>query len=78
MPPKKHPLRRAKRTPKGTRIDVSRAEFDRVLDILKERGPILTGLRKDLDIQFKRIAQMQAELDVVRQMLAESPLRKIR
>ena len=78
MPTKKRSLRRAKRTPKAKRMDVSRAEFDKVLDILRERGPILTGLRKDLDIQFKRIAQMQAELDVVRQMLAESPLRKSR
>ena len=78
MPAKQRPLRRAKRTPKERRIDVSRAEFDKVLDILKERGAILIGLRKDLDIQFKRIAQMQAELDVVRQVLAEHQLRKIR
>jgi hypothetical protein len=78
MPTKQRPLRRAKRTPKGRRINVSRAEFDKVLDILKERGAILIGLRKDLDIQFKRIAQMQAELDVVRQLLAEQQLRKVR
>jgi hypothetical protein len=78
MPAKKRPLRRAKRIPKGKRLDVSRAEFDRVIDLLNERGDIINGLRKDLDIQFKRIAQIQAELDVVRQMFEESALRKIR
>jgi hypothetical protein len=78
MPTQKRPLRRAKHTPKGRRTDVSQAEFDKVLEILKERGPILIGLRKDLDIQFKRIAQMQAELDLLRQTLAASQLRKIR
>jgi hypothetical protein len=78
MPTQKRPLRRAKRIPKGKRIGVSRTEFDRVIDMLNERGDIINTLRKDLDIQFKRIAQMQAELDVVRQLLEESPLRKVR
>ena len=79
MPTNQRPLRRrAKRIPKGKRIDVSRAEFDRVIETLKERGVLINSLRKDLDIQFKRIAQMQAELDMVRQMLADSPLRKTR
>ncbi len=78
MPPKKRPLRRAKRIPKGKRLDVSRAEFDKVIDVLNDRGNIINGLRRDLDIQFKRIAQMQAELDLVRQVLEESSLRKVR
>ena len=51
------------RVPKSKRVDVTRAEFDRVIDLLNERGQILNDLRHDLDIQFKRIAAMQAELD---------------
>jgi hypothetical protein len=77
MPTKKRPLRSGKRIPTRKRTAVSRAEFNTVLDILKERGVILNGLRKDLDIQFKRIAQMQAELDLVHQMLGESSPRKV-
>ncbi len=69
MPKQSRSLRPVKRIPKGRRIDVSRAEFDKVIDLLNVRGDILNGLRKDLDIQFKRIAQMQAELDMLRQML---------
>jgi hypothetical protein len=78
MPKKLRSLRRAKRIPKGRRIDVSRAEFDKVIDILNERADIMNGLRKDLDIQFQRIAQIQVELDVLRQMLEASSARKLR
>jgi hypothetical protein len=51
------------RVPKTKRVDVTRAEFDHVIDLLNERGHILNNLRHDLDIQFKRIAAMQAEID---------------
>jgi hypothetical protein len=63
--------------PKGTRA-VTRAEFNRVIGILNERGEILTDIRRTLDIQFKRIAQLQAELDMVRQAQARSAVRKPR
>ena len=57
-----------------------RAEFDRVIDILNERGEILKEyrlvlddhrssleqMRRDLDIQFKRIAQLQGQLDLIK------------
>jgi hypothetical protein len=53
---------------RGTRI--RREEFNRVVEMLNERGQILgqvgatvEQLRRDLDIQFQRIAQIQAELD---------------
>jgi len=45
------------------RIDVTRAEFNRVIDLLNERGQILNDLRHNQDVQFRRIAQLQAELD---------------
>jgi hypothetical protein len=65
------------RIPKGRRAAVARAEFNRVIDILNERGEILKDyraalddyqttldrIRRDLDIQFERIAQLQREVD---------------
>lgn len=53
-----------------TRIDVRRGEFDRLIRILNERNAMLNalrdavqGLERASEVQFKRIAQMQAELD---------------
>jgi len=57
------PAKRARRIPRMQRIDVTRAEFNRVIDLLNERGQILNDLRHNQDVQFRRIAQLQAELD---------------
>jgi hypothetical protein len=61
------------RIPKSRRFDVSRNEFNHVIDLLNKRGEILQEyrlsldqMRRDLDIQFKRIAQLQFELDQVK------------
>jgi hypothetical protein len=58
------------RIPKGRQLDVTRAEFNRVIEILNRRGEIieeygglLEQIRRDLDVQFKRTAQLQAEVD---------------
>jgi len=56
-------IRRFPRIPKPRRSSVSRAEFDHVIEILNERGRILDDIRHNLDLQFHRIAQMQAQLD---------------
>lgn len=72
------PLRKARRIPKGNRRGVSRAEFDRVIDILNERGELLNDICRTLDIQFKRIAQIQAELDGVRRAWEASTARRRR
>jgi hypothetical protein len=65
----KKPRRRrageAKRIPLRKRMDVTRAEFNEVIAQLNERGEILNDLRRNQDIQFQRIAQLQAELDLV-------------
>ena len=52
------------------RVDVTRGEYNALVDILNERRIILNGLREAVDelrtisdVQFKRIAQMQAEMD---------------
>jgi hypothetical protein len=65
--------RRLPRIRKSRRVDVTRAEFDRVIDLLNKRGEIVDQMRRDLeavddvrrdlDVQFKRIAQLQEEVD---------------
>jgi predicted nucleic acid-binding Zn-ribbon protein len=62
------------RIPRMRRIDVNRDEFDRVAAIVAERAAILSALQHDLDIQFKRIAQLQSELEQLqrRMELAEA------
>src|SRR5207249_3138316 len=52
------------------RMDVRRAEYNYIIDVLNERKIILNRLREGLerleqtaDIQFKRIAQIQVDLD---------------
>jgi integrase len=66
--------KRVRRAP-ASRIDVTRAEFNRMIDTLNERNVVLNALRDALhelqrasDVQFKRIAQIQAELDEVRRV----------
>ena len=73
MPIKRRPRQTIPRIPKSRRFDVSRGEFNHVIDLLNKRGKILQEhrvsldqMRRDLDIQFKRIAQLQSELDRVK------------
>jgi hypothetical protein len=53
---------------------VTRGEYNRIIDILNERAVILnefrdaiSALQQDSEIQFKRTAQMQADLDQIKQ-----------
>ena len=62
---------RVRRIPKGHRVDVTRGEFDRIIDLLNERGEILNNIIRNQDIQFQRIAQIQAELDQIRRAWAK-------
>jgi len=48
------------------RVDVTRQEYNEIVDILNTRGEIMEGLRRELETQFKRMAQIQSELDEVR------------
>ena len=59
-------VRRAQRIPVGKQVDVTRDEFDRVIAMLNERGSIMNDLAHNQDVQFKRIAQLQAELDLIK------------
>jgi hypothetical protein len=64
------------RSPALGRKDVTRAEHNRIIDTLNERKKILDALgdainqlRHQNDVQFKRIAQLQAEVDRLLQAL---------
>jgi len=72
---------RIPRIPKARQTGVSRDEFNRVIEMLNQRGKVLeeygnalTTIRRDLDVQFRRIAQLQAELDQIKQAWAKMAL----
>lgn len=57
-----------------SRKDVTRGEYNRIIDTLNERAIILNEFRNAInalqqasDVQFKRIAQLQAEVDHIKQ-----------
>ena len=60
-----------------TRRDVTRSEYNRILDSLNARNAILNGLREGLErvqhdnaVQFTRIAQLQADVDALKKCRA--------
>jgi hypothetical protein len=57
---------KVRRIPKGRQLDVRRDEFNKVIDVLNERGEILKNILRTQEIQFQRIAQLQADLDIIR------------
>jgi hypothetical protein len=67
MPVKAH--RRIPRILKGRRVDVRRDEFNQLVDLLNERGNVLNLLIREQQIQFQRIAQLQAQLDLLKREL---------
>jgi hypothetical protein len=70
-PPRR--VARAKPIPLSRRVDVTRAEFNRVIALLNERSALINDLRYNQEIQFKRIAQLQAELDLFRRAAGREP-----
>ena len=70
--------RKLTRIPKARRVDVSRGEFNRVVETVNRSTAIhehhetrLLALHRDLDIQFRRIAQLQQELDDLKRAVAK-------
>ena len=57
---------RVKRIRVRKRPDVSRAEFNRLVDLLNERSTIINDMRDNQEIQFRRLAQLQAEVDLLK------------
>jgi hypothetical protein len=80
MPAKASKLRSLPRISKTRRSAVTRTDYDRVVDMLNERGEILAAYRaaldehrahleqidREQDTQLKRIAQLQADVDRLR------------
>src|SRR3954469_16153218 len=71
-------IRKVRPVPKSRRVDVTRAEFDRVIDLLNERGAITNAIRehverntRELDVQFTRLAQIQVDLDSLKRAFAK-------
>ena len=60
--------RRRARKPerRRSRVDVTRAEFVRSCGEQHEDRAELTRLRHDVDVQFLRTAQIQADLDAIK------------
>ncbi len=58
--------RKVKAIVKGRRVGISRVEFNGLIDLLNERGETLNNLVRNQDIQFQRIAQLQAEVDLLK------------
>jgi hypothetical protein len=71
----------SRRIPKARRVtrsrmsrkDVTRGEYNRIIDTLNERNVILNALREAIErlehgyaVQFKRTAQIQADLDEIK------------
>jgi hypothetical protein len=78
------PIPKARSVPRPplTRADVTRAEFNRIIDILNARNVILNALREGperlehaMDVQFHRIAQIQAELDEIKRVGEDEAVR---
>jgi hypothetical protein len=67
--------RRLRRSPLS-RTDVTRGEYNHIIDLLNERARVLNefrdaifGLEHMSEMQFKRIAQLQADLDLLKRMV---------
>lgn len=69
-----HRIRKAPRLRPSpdSRKDVTRAEYNYIIGVLNDRSTIINELRSASEVQFKRIAQIQAELDEVKRLLAKS------
>jgi hypothetical protein len=62
------------RLPRSKRVDVTREEFNRLIELLNQRSDFIDKNRRDLDIQFTRLAQLQAELDEIKRILKKLAL----
>ena len=65
--PVKPQRRRIPRIQKSRRVDVRRDEFNEMVDLLNDRADLLNRVIAEQKIQFMRIAQLQVELDRLKQ-----------
>jgi hypothetical protein len=64
--PKRRTVPKLKRLSALSRKDVTREEYNQLVDLLNRRGEIIAAIQRELETQFKRMAQMQSELDEIR------------
>jgi len=57
---------RPRRPPKTRRIDVTRYEHEVLKAAVDDHTTALRLARRDLELQFQRIAQIQAEIDAMK------------
>jgi hypothetical protein len=65
MPPARRKIRPFPRIPKPKRSVVTRTEFNHLVEMFNERARILEDVQHTLDLQFRRIAQMQVQIDLL-------------
>jgi hypothetical protein len=70
MPKSRRAVRKSKRAPAKKRRDVRRDEFDRLVGLANQHGELINEVRHNLEIQFKRMAQIQGELDEAQRSMA--------
>lgn len=68
MPDSSRKPRRRVRSTRST-TPASSTKVNQVLRMVAEQGSMLEKLRDEQNIQFRRMAQLQAELDSLKQML---------
>lgn len=75
--------RRIKRSPLN-RIDVTRAEYNAIIDLLNERNEILNALRDAIqrlersdEVQLHRTGQIQQELDTLKRLLQKAGISSV-
>lgn len=74
-------VQQVRRVAKSRRVDVTRGEFNHVVDLLNQRGLIMNEVAlqveknaRNLELQFTRLAQIQADLDLITRTLAKRSL----
>ena len=63
---KKGTRKRKRRISPQRRIDVTRFEYQTLLAIAERNREAVTRLETALDIQFRRIAELQVEIDIIK------------
>jgi hypothetical protein len=76
MPMKRTRLPKAPLIPKSRRLDVTRGEFNGLIELLNRRSAVINEIgqqveknARNIEVQFTRIAQIQADLDQIKRTL---------
>jgi hypothetical protein len=67
--------KRLRRIPKAKRADVTRDEYNALVDRLNERARLIEDMQRTLEAHARRMTEMQAELDELREAANATPKR---